>query len=80
MHRVGQHDINDIDVGIVSDLIEVIAARRQSFVFCRPGAIWLVLRLPRPTRAKPSFLFSCAIIRAAVTGKMLTQATPREMP
>jgi hypothetical protein len=26
------------------------------FVFCSAGAIWLVLKLPRPTSAKPSRL------------------------
>src|SRR5664280_144260 len=31
-------------------------ARRQYFVCCNAGAIWWVLRLPRPTRATPSFL------------------------
>src|ERR1017187_797461 len=30
-------------------------ASRQNFVFCNAGAIWFVLRPPRPTRAKPSF-------------------------
>src|SRR5438477_3253691 len=36
-------------------------ASRQSFVVWRPGAIWFVLKLPRPSRAKPSFCVeSCA--------------------
>src|ERR1017187_10689095 len=35
-------------------------ARRQYFVFCNAGAIWWVLRLPRPTRATPSFLSGSA--------------------
>src|SRR5438105_5012497 len=36
-------------------------ASRQSFVVWRPGAIWFVLKLPRPSRAKPSFrVESCA--------------------
>src|SRR4051812_45815057 len=33
-----------------------IPARRQNFVVWSAGAIWLVLRLPKPSRAKPSFL------------------------
>ena len=38
-----------------------IPARRQCFVFCSAGAIWLVLRLPSPTSAKPSFR-SCRLV------------------
>src|SRR5690606_29980267 len=30
-------------------------ARRQCWVFCKAGAIWLVLRPPRPHKATPSF-------------------------
>src|SRR5208283_1240739 len=35
-------------------------ARRQYFVCCNAGAISWVLRLPRPTRATPSFLSGSA--------------------
>src|SRR3954447_16768346 len=46
-------------------------ARRQCFVFWSAGAIWFVLRLPSPTRAKPSFR-SCALVvgvaRCAIDG------------
>src|SRR4051794_31670727 len=38
-----------------------IPASRQCLVFCSAGAIWLVLRLPSPTSAKPSF-FSCRLV------------------
>src|SRR6266480_1475364 len=33
----------------------MMPARRQYFVFCNAGAIWFVLRLPRPHKAKLSF-------------------------
>ena len=37
----------------------MMPARRQLAVFCNAGAIWLVLRLPSPHSANPSFLAGC---------------------
>src|SRR4051794_23121199 len=38
----------------------MMPARRQFAGFCRAGAIWLVLREPRPHSATPSFLRDAA--------------------
>src|SRR4030088_174063 len=38
----------------------MMPARRQLAVFCSAGAIWRVLRLPRPHRANPSFFLEAA--------------------
>src|SRR5690242_5164256 len=46
---------------------------RQYFVFCKACAIWWVLRLPRPTRATPSFLS----VQAARAGGVKAPANGR---
>src|SRR5882762_9174327 len=56
----------------------MMPARRQFFVFCNAGAIWLVLRLPRPHRAKPSFLSGSAA--PAVEVAMLDIVAPAATP
>src|SRR5579859_3844785 len=54
----------------------MIPASRQFAVFCKAGAIWLVLRLPSPHSANPSFLPDAAA-RARVTRVLMNGAAPR---
>src|SRR5690242_12308433 len=54
----------------------MIPASRQLAVFCNAGAIWLVLRLPRPHSANPSFLREAAA-RARVTLVLMNGAAAR---
>src|SRR5258708_38377734 len=49
----------------------MMPAKRQSLVVWRAGAIWFVLRLPKPRRAKPSFrVDSCAEAEVAARFNM----------
>src|SRR5436190_508002 len=54
-----------------------IPARRQYFVFIRAGAIWFVLRLPRPTSAKPSFLSWGGTLRILKGSPRMAPPAPR---
>src|SRR5438445_13584356 len=68
----------------------MMPARRQYFVFCNAGAIWFVLRLPRPHTAKLSFPAGSAaravevampeIVAPAATPAMPSDASRKNWP
>src|SRR5262245_40422353 len=57
----------------------MMPARRQCWVFCKAGAIWFVLSMPRPASAKPSCFPGVACARAS-PGLKRIKPPPRAIP